>query len=266
MEFPRIKLNIDVNLATITLNHPEVMNAMGSEMLDGINQALDEIEHGGHNLRALMITGEGRGFCAGANLTEQRSNQPKSNRPLNMGSGLETGYHPILRRLRDLKMPIVTAVNGAAAGVGMSFALMGDMVLASSSAFFLQAFRRIGLVPDGGSTWILPRLVGVARAREMSLLGERIPAAKALDWGMINRVYEDSELMNEAIKIAKQLADGPTVALTMTRSLYWNSLGNSYEEQIDLERQSQKMAGMTEDRSEGISAFLEKREANFKGK
>ena len=147
----------------------------------------------------------------------------------------------------------------------MSFALMGDMVLASKSAFFLQAFRRIGLVPDGGSTWILPRLVGVARAREMSLMGERIKSDKALEWGMVNRVYEDSALMDEAVKLAKDLANGPTVALTLTRHLFWNSLGNSYEDQIDLERQGQKVAGRTKDREEGVLAFVEKRDAKFKG-
>lgn len=268
MDFPRIKLEIDGTLATLTLNHPEAMNAMGLEMLGGIHQALDEVEYGDHGLRALMITGEGRGFCAGANLTEtgKRTSSNESKAPVDFGSGLETGYHPVLRRLKNFNMPIITAVNGAAAGVGMSFALMGDMVLAGKSAFFLQAFRRIGLVPDGGSTWILPRLVGVARAREMSLMGERIPAATALDWGMVNRVYEDDALMTEAEKIARQLADGPTVALTLTRNLYWNSLGNSYEDQIDLERQSQRIAGRSSDREEGVMAFLEKRKAKFNGK
>ena len=264
MEFPRVKLSIDNNLAILTLSHPETMNAMGSEMLEGFRLALNEVEHGGHGLRCLLITGEGRAFCSGANLAETRA-PSAGNAPLDLGSGLETGYHPALRRLRDLDMPIVTAVNGAAAGVGMSFALMGDMVLAAKSAFFLQAFRRIGLVPDGGSTWLLPRLVGVARAREMSLLGERIAAEKALEWGLINRLYENDALMDEAVKIATDLANGPTIALTLTRNLFWNSLGNSYEEQIDLERQAQQIAGRSKDRSEGIAAFLEKREAQFSG-
>ena len=270
-DFPLVELSVDGNLGIMTLNDPATLNAMGLKMLEGISLALDEVEYGDLGLRCLLITGAGRGFCSGANLTEGGGggagggNMSRSNRRVDMGSGLEIGYHPVLRRLRNLEMPIVTAVNGAAAGVGMSFALMGDMVLASKSAFFLQAFRRIGLVPDGGSTWILPRLVGVARAREMSLMGERIKSDKALEWGMVNRVYEDSALMDEAVKLAKNLANGPTVALTLTRHLFWNSLGNSYEDQIDLERQGQKVAGRTKDREEGVLAFVEKRDAKFKG-
>ncbi len=265
-DFPLVELNVGSNLGILTLNDPDTLNAMGSKMLEGLSLALDEVEHGRHGLRCLLITGAGRGFCSGANLTEQSERSPAAtNRQIDMGSGLEKGYHPILRRLRNLNMPIVTAVNGAAAGVGMSFALMGDMVLAAKSAFFLQAFRRIGLVPDGGSTWILPRLVGIARAREMSLLGERVKADQALAWGMVNRVYDDDALMDEAIKLSKNLASGPTIALTLTRHLFWNSLNNSYEEQIDLERQGQQRAGLTKDREEGVRAFVEKRDAQFKG-
>jgi 2-(1,2-epoxy-1,2-dihydrophenyl)acetyl-CoA isomerase len=162
-------------------------------------------------------------------------------------------------------MPIITAVNGAAAGVGMSLALMGDLVVAAKSAYFLQAFTRIGLVPDGGSTWLLPRLIGVARARELSLLAERLPAETALTWGLINRVVEDASLMDEALKLAQRLANGPTRAIAMSRKLYWESLSNTYEEQLDLERRSQEEAGRTQDFTEGVAAFLQKREAKFKG-
>jgi 2-(1,2-epoxy-1,2-dihydrophenyl)acetyl-CoA isomerase len=143
---------------------------------------------------------------------------------------------------------------------------MGDMVLAARSSYFLQAFRRIGLVPDGGSTWILPRLVGRARAMELSLMGERLPAETALEWGLINRVYDDAALMDEAMKLARDLASGPTVALGLIRRLYWQSPENSYEQQLDLERQSQKIAGTSEDAREGATAFLEKRPAQFKGR
>ncbi len=159
----------------------------------------------------------------------------------------------------------MTAVNGAAAGVGMSIALMGDLVVAARSAYFLQAFTRIGLVPDGGSTWLLPRLIGLARAKELSLLAERLPAEKALEWGLINRVAGDNELMEEALKLANQLADGPA-SLAVTRSLYWASPHNTYEEQLDLERKSQERAGKTQDFMEGVTAFLQKRPAKFQGK
>ncbi|MEI9884882.1 MAG: enoyl-CoA hydratase-related protein [Rhizomicrobium sp.] len=186
-------------------------------------------------------------------------------RDAGVGHALETVYHPFLRRLRDLSIPFVTAVNGAAAGVGMSIALMGDLVVAARSAYFLQAFTRIGLVPDGGSTWLLPRLIGLARAKELSLLAERLPAEKALEWGLINRVAGDNELLEEAMKLAGQLADGPS-SLAVTRSLYWQSPLNTYEEQLDLERISQERAQKTQDFVEGVTAFLEKRPAKFSGK
>jgi 2-(1,2-epoxy-1,2-dihydrophenyl)acetyl-CoA isomerase len=259
MEFNRAKLDIEGPVGILTLNHPEVMNAVSPEMLVGLMQAIDAVEDVKNGLRCVLMTGAGRGFCAGANL------QPAAGGSRDVGLVLETLYHPFLRRLRELPMPLVTAVNGAAAGVGMSFALMGDLVLCARSAYFLQAFRRIGLVPDGGSTWILPRLVGKARAMELSLLGERLPAETALQWGLINRVVDDAELMDKAKDLAGDLANGPTVALSLIRRLYWESAGNSYEEQLNLERQMQRRAGNTADCREGVRAFLEKRPAKFKG-
>src|ERR1700730_17170083 len=192
MEFERARLEIDGTVGILTLNHPEVMNAVGPEMIGGLMNAISEAQSRKHGLRCLVITGAGRGFCAGANL------QPGSAADADAATLLETLFHPVLRRLRDLPFPLVTVVNGAAAGVGMSFALMGDLVLSARSAYFLQAFRRIGLVPAGGSTWILPRLLGKARAMELSLLGERLPAETALNWGLINRVYDDAELIGKA--------------------------------------------------------------------
>ena len=259
-EFDRAYVTAHGKVAVLTLNHPEAMNAAGVKLVKGAYAALNFVEDPKNAFRAMVLTGEGRGFCSGANLTERGTGEDPG-----VGHALENTYHPFLRKLRDLPIPFVTAVNGAAAGVGMSIALMGDLVVASKSAYFLQAFTRIGLVPDGGSTWLLPRLIGLARAKELSLLAERLPAEKALEWGLINRVAGDNELMEEAMKLANQLAEGPA-SLAITRSLYWQSPLNSYEEQLDLERASQERAGKTEDFREGVGAFLQKRPAKFSGK
>src|SRR5271156_5291292 len=261
MEFERAKLDIDGTVGILTLNHPEVMNAVSTEMIGGIMGALNEAEKPKSGVRCLIITGAGRGFCAGANL--QPSGNVSGQR--DAGSVLETHYHPMLRKLRELPMPIVSAVNGAAAGVGMSLALMGDLVMCARASYFLQAFRRIGLVPDGGSTWILPRLVGRARAMELSMMGEKLPAEKALEWGLINRVFDDADLIGKATQLALDLANGPTLALSLIRRLYWESADNTYEEQLNLERQMQRKAGNSADSREGVRAFLEKRPAKFRG-
>jgi 2-(1,2-epoxy-1,2-dihydrophenyl)acetyl-CoA isomerase len=267
MTFERVTFETDGPVGIVIMDHPEVMNAVGPEMLKGLMAALDAAEDPQRALRALILTGRGRGFCAGANLQGGPAARELGGGggPRDAGAALETVYHPFLRRLRNLRMPLVTAVNGPAAGVGMSFALMGDMILAARSAYFLQAFRRIGLVPDGGSTWLLPRLVGWARAKELSLLGEKLTAETALQWGLVNRVYDDVALIEEAKKLAKDLASGPTVALSLIRRMYWESPANTYEEQLDLERWSQREAGRTQDFAEGVSAFLQKRPAQFKG-
>jgi 2-(1,2-epoxy-1,2-dihydrophenyl)acetyl-CoA isomerase len=264
MQFKHVTLDFDGPVAILKLDHPEVMNAVSMDMLGGLGEALDAIDDRRGEVRCLVLTGTGRAFCAGANL-QGRDNQKPGSRS-NAGVTLETGYHPFLRRLRNLHCPIVTSVNGAAAGAGMSFALMGDMILCARSAYFLQAFRRIGLVPDCGSTWLLPRLVGRARSVELSLMGERLPAEKALEWGLVNRVYDDAALMDETMKLARELADGPTIALSLIRRLYWESSDNSFEDQLDLEQQMQRRAGAAEDFREGVTAFLEKRPAKFKGK
>jgi 2-(1,2-epoxy-1,2-dihydrophenyl)acetyl-CoA isomerase len=259
-EFDRAYVTAHGKVAVLTLNHPEAMNAAGVKLVKGAYAALNFVEDPKNGFRAMVLTGEGRGFCSGANLAERGTGEDPG-----VGHALENTYHPFLRKLRDLPIPFVTAVNGAAAGVGMSIALMGDIVVASRAAYFLQAFTRIGLVPDGGSTWLLPRLIGLARAKELSLLAERLPAEKAVEWGLINRVVGENELMEEALKLANQLAEGPA-SLAITRSLYWQSPLNSYEEQLDLERASQERAGKTEDFREGVSAFLQKRQAKFSGK
>jgi 2-(1,2-epoxy-1,2-dihydrophenyl)acetyl-CoA isomerase len=263
MQFKHVTLDIDGSVAILKLDHQEVMNAVSLDMLGGLAEALDAIDEKRGEVRCLVLTGAGRAFCTGANLQGRNNQKPGKS---NAGAALETAFHPFLRRLRNLPCPIVTAVNGPAAGAGMSFALMGDMILCARSSYFLQAFRRIGLVPDCGSTWLLPRLIGKARSVELSLMGERLPAEKALEWGLVNRVYDDAALMEEAMKLAHELANGPTVALSLIRKLYWESPENSFEDQLNLEFESQRIAGSAEDFKEGVTAFLEKRPAKFKGK
>ncbi len=257
----RLSLEFVDRVAVLKFNHPEVMNAIGQRMLGDFFEALAEIRNPSNGARALLLTGEGRGFCAGANLQDEDRGERRSG----AGDGLRTTYHPILLQLRDLEMPMVTAVNGAAAGVGMSFAMMGDMVCASKGAFFLQAFARIGLIPDGGATFLLPRMVGWGRAVELSMMADRLPAETAHEWGIVNRLYEDNEaLMAGAMEIANRLANGPR-SLALIRKAYWNTWQNSYEQQLDLEARLQNEAGSSSDFGEGVSAFLEKRDAQFKG-
>ncbi len=261
MEFERATLELDGAVAILSMNHPDVLNAVSAEMIKGMTAALETVAAADTRIRCLVLTGAGRAFSTGANL------QGRGNGIAHRGAGatLETLFHPFIRRLRDLPYPIITAVNGPAAGAGMSIALLGDLILCARSAYFLQAFRRIGLVPDCGSTWLLPRLIGRARALELSLLGERLLAETALVWGLVNRVFDDAALMPEARKLAHDLAAGPTAALGMIRRLYWESPENSFEQQLDLECRSQRLAGATEDFREGVTAFLEKRPAKFLG-
>src|SRR5215203_5158168 len=263
MQFKYVTLDFDGSVAILKLDHQEVMNAVSMDMLGGLGEALDAIDDKREEVRCLVLTGAGRAFCTGANL-QGRSNQ-KAGRS-NAGQSLEIGFHPFLRRLRRLHCPIVSAVNGPAAGAGMSFALMGDMIVCARSSYFLQAFRRIGLVPDCGSTWLLPRMIGKARSVELSLMGERLPAEKALEWGLVNRVHDDAVLMEETMKLAHDLANGPTVALSLIRTLRSDSPESSCEEHPDLELESQRIAGAAEDFKEGVTAFLEKRPAKFRGK
>jgi len=265
MAFETLSLDTGTNVAVLTLNQPDSLNAVSQTMIDELTAALEQVSQENSGVRCLVMTGAGRAFCAGANLADGRMAGNMANPERDLGELLENGYHPILRKLRDLPFPFVTAVNGGAAGIGMSFALMGDLILVARSAYFLQAFRRIGLVPDGGSTWLLPRLVGRARALELSMLGEKLPAEKALEWGLINRLYDDDILMDETMILARSLADGPTQAMKLIRHAYWQSFENSYEDQLGLERDLQRRAGRTKDFVEGVSAFIQKRNPDFTG-
>lgn len=260
-DYQKLKYGVDGHIAIITLSDPSTLNAAGMDLVAELNDAFDRAER---DARAVILTGEGRGFCSGANLTSTGGAASAAGPDgFDAGAALETHYNPFVTRLRNLSIPFVTAVNGAAAGVGCAFALLGDLIVAGESAYFLQAFRRIGLVPDGGSTYLLPRMIGRARAMEMMLLGEKVSAKQALDWGMINRCVPDDQLMPTALQLAGALADGP-LAVSMIRHLAWDALDNDFADQLAAERAMQRTAGRTEDFREGVTAFLQKRKADFK--
>jgi 2-(1,2-epoxy-1,2-dihydrophenyl)acetyl-CoA isomerase len=264
MKHGRIILETTGDVAVLTLNDPSVLNAFGQKLRQDMTIAMDQVE--ASTARCLVITGAGRAFCSGANLNDP-DRQPRDRAAEARGeakSDLESWYNPMFMRLRNLSIPIVTAINGIAAGAGMSLALTGDIRIAARSASFLQAFARIGLVPDCGSSWILPRLVGMARAMELSLMAERLPAETALAWGLINRLEEDTALMPRAMELARGLAAGPK-SVGLIRQMYWQSMENTYSGQLDLEAKLQTQAGLTKDYEEGVTAFREKRPARFRG-
>jgi 2-(1,2-epoxy-1,2-dihydrophenyl)acetyl-CoA isomerase len=246
----------------ITLNRPARLNAFTEAMHVALKAALDEIE-ADSSCRALLITGAGRGFCAGQDLNDRLA---KPGEKMVLGGTLEDYYNPLVRRLRALPFPVVAAVNGIAAGAGANVALACDIVLAAKSASFLQAFAKIGLVPDSGGTWILPRLVGAARARALSLLAEPLPAEKAESWGLIWKAVGDNELISEAIKLCEQFASGPTYGYSLIKRALDASELNDLSTQLDLERDFQREAGNSPDYAEGVRAFMEKRTPKFTGK
>ncbi|MEM1250408.1 MAG: enoyl-CoA hydratase-related protein [Acidobacteriota bacterium] len=262
MTYETIRVEHEGDVAVLTLNDPATLNAMGLQMAAEIREAAWELSNPEPKARCLLLTGEGRAFCSGANLSGTGGGEFTSR---DSQDALRRFYHPALMALRDLPMPIVSAVHGPAAGVGMSFALMADMVCASKEGYFLQAFARIGLIPDGGATYLLPRLVGPRRAAELSMLADKLFAEQALEWGLINRVFDDREaLMAGARELATRLAQGPR-SLVMMREAFWKTFENTYEQQLELEAKLQAQAGRTADALEGRNAFLEKRTAQFQG-
>ena len=260
-EFETLLLDISDGLATITFNRPDRLNALNSALKAELLSAIRQIGKPASGVRCLMITGAGRGFCAGADLAESGMGGSEAD----SGANLMDSYHPILLELAGLEMPIVAAVNGVAAGAGMSLAIAADIVIAARSAYFLQAFVNIGLVPDAGSTFVLPRLIGDARARAMMMLGEKLSAEDAATWGMIHRVVDDRSLVEEAQATAHKLAHGPTLALSAIRKLMASSATNGFAQQLQAEATSQRVASQTEDCVEGVTAFIQKREADFSG-
>jgi 2-(1,2-epoxy-1,2-dihydrophenyl)acetyl-CoA isomerase len=245
----------------ITLNRPQRLNACNEAMLTALNAALAEAE-ADRSCRALLLTGAGRAFCTGQDLSDRLA-KPDENV---VGGAQEYFYNPLIRKLRALPFPVVAAVNGVAAGAGANIALACDIVLAARSASFIQSFAKIGLVPDSGGTWILPRLIGPARARALALTGEPLPAEKAEAWGMIWKALPDEELMGEAHKLCLHFASAPTVGLALIKRALDEAWSNDLDAQLDLERESQREASLTPDYAEGVRAFMAKRPPAFTGR
>ena len=259
MAYENIRLELSpAAVATITMARPQTLNALNGATVDELRAAVEKA--GSSGARCLLITGEGRGFSSGADLASG------GGLPDDAGAALEKHFNPLIEALFALPIPVVAAVNGPAAGAGCSLALAADIVVAARSAYFLQAFVNIGLIPDAGATWLLPRLVGRARAMEMMMLGERIPAERALEWGLISRVVEDENLQSVATAYAELLARGPTKALGLIRKLARESQSLELSDALAAERAAQRDAGRTEDFRSAVMAFLQKQQPHFEGR
>jgi 2-(1,2-epoxy-1,2-dihydrophenyl)acetyl-CoA isomerase len=260
VSYEKILYRLDGGVAHVSLNDPDSRNAvsrvLGDELIDALRRASCEA-------RAVLLTGEGKGFCSGANLAATPLDQNDPAR--DPGVALDAYMHPMVLALRMLDMPVVTAVHGAAAGIGSSLALAGDVILCGQSAYFVQAFRHVGLVGDGGATWLLSHAVGRVRAMELLLLGERLPAEKALEWGLVTRVVPDDDLREAAMAMARELAAGPR-SLGMIKRTAWAAADSSLEAAMAAERAAQRDASRTDDFVEGVTAFRDKRQPRFKGR
>ena len=263
-EDPAVKLEVAGGAATITLNRPERMNAWNQQFGEDLLAAIERVRDD-EAVRAVMITGAGRGFSSGADLTEQRQGEGEGGRP-DLSARLRELYHPILIGIRELPKPVLAAVNGPAAGIGCSLALCCDLIVAAESSFFLLAFVNIGLIPDGGSTATVPARIGGARAMEMALLGERVSAPQALEWGLVNRVVADESFEEAAMKLHQFLANGPTKSYANAKALLNRRLYPDFEAQLEAEADAQREQGYTQDFVEGVIAFAEKRPPEFKGR
>jgi len=250
----------DDAVTTITFNRPDRLNACPREMAEEIRNVLADPG----DARAIVLTGAGRAFCSGADLSGTGKHSISGGR--GAYDSLTLSYNPLMAEIARCPVPIVAGVNGAAAGIGCSIALASDFAIAGKSAYFLQAFVNIGLVPDGGASWMLPRLIGKARATEMMLLGEKIPAEKAADWGMIYKCVDDADLLGQAQALARRLAKGPTLALGLMRQNITKALETDYASALNNEAAGQWLAGDSADAVEGTMSFLQKRKAEFKGK
>lgn len=261
-ESATVLATLDAGVLQLTLNRPDKLNSFNEDMHLALRAQMERA-HKDADVRAVLLTGAGRGFCAGQDLGDRdpRKGGPKPD----LGETLETFYNPTLRLICTLEKPVICAVNGVAAGAGANIAFACDIVLAAKSAKFIQAFAKIGLVPDAGGTWSLARILGEPRAKALALTAEPLMAETAADWGLIWKAVEDAELMAEALTLAQRLAAGPTLGLGMTKRLIQAAATTTLDEQLDLERDCQQVAGKSHDYAEGVTAFLEKRPAVFKG-
>jgi 2-(1,2-epoxy-1,2-dihydrophenyl)acetyl-CoA isomerase len=262
MSYETILFSIDGNIARLTLNRPDRLNSFTTVMHDEVQDALGRI--GGGAARVLVLTGAGRGFCAGQDLGD-RAVAPGS-QPVDLGDSIEKYYKPLVLSLQALPMPVIAAVNGVAAGAGANIALGCDLVVAARSASFVQSFAKLGLVPDSGGTWILPRLVGNARALGMTLLAPQISAEQAAAWGLIWQCVDDAELASTVEALAQQFAIAPTRGLAATKAAIYGGWRRSLIEQLDVERDAQRDLGRSSDYAEGVAAFAAKRAPNFTGR
>ncbi|NVK30316.1 MAG: 2-(1,2-epoxy-1,2-dihydrophenyl)acetyl-CoA isomerase [Gammaproteobacteria bacterium] len=252
--------SVENGVMTLTLNRPDRLNAL-TETLHHALQASFKRAYDDTQIRAVLLTGAGRGFCAGQDLGQR---DPRAGE-INLGETIGNFYNPLMRLIRGLPKPVVCAVNGVAAGAGANLALGCDMVIAARSAKFIQAFAKLGLVPDCGGTWILPRLIGEARAKALALTAEPLSAEQAENWGAIYQVVDDDALMQTAIELAERLAKGPTMGLGKTKLALQQSTYNTFDAQLDLERDWQQSCGRSNDYAEGVTAFLEKRTPTYQG-
>ena len=258
-----VKVALADGLLRLTLNRPDKLNSFNEEMHLALRAALQRA-HDENGIRAVLLTGAGRGFCAGQDLGDR--DPRKDATPPDLGYTIETFYNPLIRQMRSLDKPIICAVNGVAAGAGANIALACDIVLAARSAKFIQAFARIGLIPDSGGTWSLAQLLGEARAKALALTAEPLAAETAAAWGLIWKVVDDAELAAEAEALASKLAAGPTFGLGLIKRAIQASAGHTLDQQLDLERDLQRQAGRSADYAEGVAAFLDKRPAGFIGR